>query len=208
MPPPPSVRGTLVNQGRGTYSGTKGDKGYMRCLRLKITASLGSNIYNSSFQSLNEIDELTSKPDWSNFHPDEVNALRGFYLPIDTTVPHDHMIYVKETPLAEALEDIPAYAPQRHGMGQAYLRPLPEEDRAKLVHFRPEDVSGVKEYCTTCTRVSSLSRNLVLPRSFQHLQEQVLPQCQGGKQASQLAAARLLSAPRHWTGSAAAMYRY
>ena len=73
-------RNTLLSQGRVTYFKTQGDKGHKRAFRLKITAPLGSDIYNSSFYSLNEIDELKTNPDWSN--PDEVSALRGFYPPL------------------------------------------------------------------------------------------------------------------------------
>ena len=51
-------RNTLVSHGRVTYFETQGDRGRKRFLRLKITAPLGSDIYNSSFYSLNEIDEL------------------------------------------------------------------------------------------------------------------------------------------------------
>ena len=52
------LRNTLVSHGHVTYFETQGDRGHKRFLRLKITAPLGSDIYNSSFYSLNEIDEL------------------------------------------------------------------------------------------------------------------------------------------------------
>ena len=71
-----------MSQGRVTYFETQGVRGHKRCLRLKITAPLGSDMYNSSFYSLHELEELKTNPDYSNFHPDEVSALRGFYPPM------------------------------------------------------------------------------------------------------------------------------
>ena len=46
---------------------------------------------------IHETDEPKRKPDYSSFHPDEIDALKGFYRPVDITVPHDQMVYVKET---------------------------------------------------------------------------------------------------------------
>ena len=94
-------RNNLVSQGHVTYFETQGDKGHKMCLRLNFSFPQGSDIYNSSFFYLNEVDKLKKNPDYSSFHPDEIDALRGFYRPVDTTVPHDQIMYVKETPLGE-----------------------------------------------------------------------------------------------------------
>ena len=67
-------KNSLVSQGRVTCFETQGVKNHKRCLRLKISFPQGSHIYNSSFYSSNEIDELKKNPDYSSFHPDEIDA--------------------------------------------------------------------------------------------------------------------------------------
>ena len=84
-----------------TYFWTQGDKYNKRCIRLKISFLQGPDTYNSSSYFSNETDEPKRKPDYSSFHPDEIDALKDFYRPTDTNVPHDQIVYVKETTLCE-----------------------------------------------------------------------------------------------------------
>ena len=54
--------------------------------------SQGPDTHNISSYFLDETVESKRKPDYSSFHPEEIDNLKGFYRPVDITVPHDKMV--------------------------------------------------------------------------------------------------------------------
>ena len=89
-------RNSLVSQGRVTYFQTQKNKNHKRCLRLRTSFPQRPDTLNSSSYFLDETVGAKIRPDYSRFHPEELKTLKGFYRPVDMTVPHDEMVYVKE----------------------------------------------------------------------------------------------------------------